>query len=83
VLSGNIFALDGAPRSGDDATAAPRKENGGNPIVSLGGDEVYAGLEQFGYCAGDAFKTIGRVNIYEDGKRDSFVFVAVLRARTC
>lgn len=66
VLSGNIFVLDG-PRRTNSASAERTDNDGGNPIVSLDRDEIYASLEQFGYCVGDVFKTLRHINIFEDG----------------
>lgn len=64
ILSGNIFVLDDKNFSKNKTV---HQEKNKNTSVLLTPEEVYLGLEQFGYCVGDVFKTIKRVDIFEDG----------------
>jgi hypothetical protein len=73
VLSGNIFVFDDLKFKNTITTV--HKENSCEDLVSLNHDEVYSSLEQFGYCVGNVFKTVKRVDIF---KNSTFFFFARL-----
>ncbi|XP_025423656.1 fatty acid synthase-like [Sipha flava] len=64
VLSGNIFVFDDLKFKNTITTV--HKENSCEDLVSLNHDEVYSSLEQFGYCVGNVFKTVKRVDIFKN-----------------
>lgn len=73
VLSGNVFALDEYKSSHIGKTSGLNAVNGNDdgdsnkPLVTLSHEEVYSSFEIFDYCVGDVFKTINRVDIFQDG----------------
>lgn len=73
VLSGNVYTLN-EYKSKYNKTTDPnafkrnnRCPDGNKPLVSLSHEEIYSGFEEYDYCVGDKFKTINRVDIFQDG----------------